>query len=205
MKRMGNQYITDVIGEEYKTWSHEEPVLIHAPMGTGKTYFCLNVLLPYVHSQGKKLVYVANRTALKQQVENDIPLEYRDSIITCSYQRFANINLYHQRVETSHQKKDVEIASGDYYVLDEAHYFLADSGFNLNIEKSFSLMQTLKRNNSTSVWIYMTATLSYLLLQLNFSESLGVSKTLNIPYLGQNMEGSATYDGDGYHFPYIVI
>ena len=91
---MSRQYISDKIGDDYKTWSSDKPVLIHAPMGAGKTHFCLNVLLPYVQSQGKRMVYVANRTALRQQVMKDIPDAYKDSIVTCSYQRFAKITPY---------------------------------------------------------------------------------------------------------------
>ena len=57
---MRTPYIADIIGEEYKEWDSSRPIIIHAPMGSGKTYFVLNVLLPYVHSKGKKLVYLAH-------------------------------------------------------------------------------------------------------------------------------------------------
>ena len=64
------KYITEEIGDSYKTWTAEKPVVIHAPTGSGKTFFILNRLLPYVAECGKRMVYLSNRSALKQQVEN---------------------------------------------------------------------------------------------------------------------------------------
>lgn len=82
-----------------------------------------------------------------------------------------------ENLDTSHAKENAEIISGDYFVLDEAHYFLADSSFNTEIEKSFSIMETLMAPKRGKVWIYMTATIPYLLLQLSSSEPVV------IPYL----------------------
>ena len=64
-------------------------------------------------------------------------------------------------------------------------------------------MEGLRKNNEGSVWIYMTATISYLLLQLNKYHSIQtVSSSLNIPYLNQGMGGVATYYRDNIEFLY---
>ena len=174
---MSKKFVANIIGEDYKTWNSQKPVIIHAPTGSGKTHFILNVLLPYVQSLGKRLVYIANRSALEQQVERDISDEYRDSIVTCSYQQLPY--LYAIRTKKNPDKRKFRmdaIASADYYVLDEAHYFLADSNFNTKVESCFRVLDSLKRKREDSVWIYMTATIAYLLLQLQ-------PPRIDIPYL----------------------
>lgn len=40
-------YVSDIIGEEYKTWKNGDIVLLTAPTGSGKTFFILNELLSY--------------------------------------------------------------------------------------------------------------------------------------------------------------
>lgn len=174
---MSKKFITDTIGDSYKTWDSQQPVIIHAPTGAGKTHFIVNVLLPYVQSLGKKLVYVANRSALERQVERDIPEQYRDSIVTCSYQQLPYLHSIQMKKTADPRKLKMDaIASADYYVLDEAHYFLADANFNTKVEACFAVLETLKGRNKHSIWIYMTATISYLLLQLRPPRT-------DIPYL----------------------
>ena len=174
------QHISDVIGEAYKTWTPEKPVLINAPMGAGKTYFALNVLLPYIQQNGKRMVYLANRAALQQQINQLIPGEYKNAITTCSYQRFANINFAGQRNDmrnaTERQKDDATLMNADYYILDEAHFFLSDSTFNMTIQQCYERMKEVQRRKRTSIWIYMTATMPYLLMFLSDPNIL-------IPYL----------------------
>lgn len=176
---MPNMYVADVIEESYKTWDSQKPVIIHAPTGTGKTHFILNVLLPYIQSQEKRLVYVANRSALEQQVQSDIPDRYRNSIVTCSYQQLPYFHYQRIKKVTDKRSSKMEaIASADYYVLDEAHYFLADASFNSKVEACFKVLEYLKSSNKNSVWIYMTATAPYLLLQLH-------QPRIDVPYLDE--------------------
>lgn len=160
---MAKQYVTDVIGEEYKEWVPDRPVIINAPMGAGKTFFVLNVLLPYVYSQGKTMVYVANRTALEMQVSHDIPEEYQSSIITCSYQEIA---YFHTDSRFEEDSRNNAIATASYYILDEAHYFLADASFNAKVEHCFKRLKVISEKNTQSIWVLMTGTIDYLLLQL---------------------------------------
>lgn len=187
---MSKKFISDLIGDSYQAWDSSKPVIIHAPMGSGKTYFVLNILLPYVQRQGKRLVYVANRSALELQVDRDIPNKYRDSIITCSYQRFANINLnaYNESIMSNeHMEMDRKLLFSDYYILDEAHYVLADSSFNIEIERCFSIMNGIQKKSSQSIWVYMTATIPYLLLHLQ-------KPRIEVPYLeGGNIGYDKTF------------
>lgn len=71
-------YITNEIGDGYKKWGESdwgtkpETIFISSPTGSGKTTFILNTFLPYWASKGKKLLYLVNRTILKEQLENNI-------------------------------------------------------------------------------------------------------------------------------------
>lgn len=72
-------YIGDIIGNEYKSWGepnllgiNPKAIFISSPTGSGKTTFILNTFLPYWASQGKKILYLVNRTILKEQLENKI-------------------------------------------------------------------------------------------------------------------------------------
>lgn len=180
--------VSDEIGESYKEWTPERPIIIHAPTGAGKTYFVLNILLPYIHHMGKKMVYLCNRSALQQQVENKLKNDpalspYKDTITTCSYQRFATFRVPGEtppdnlsNAERKQWEENVRLMRADYYILDEAHYFLADSGFNLRISDCLSRLKLLKTRKKDSIWIYMTATLPYLLLYLK-------PPNIKVPYL----------------------
>ena len=186
---MFGKYISDVIGSDYENWGSSKSVLIHAPMGTGKTHFILKVLLPYVKAQGKTLVYLANRSALQQQVENEVDAEFADAFISCSYQRFPKVKVkpadpfWGYKKETLEERRDRMMFSADYYVLDEAHYFLSDSTFNQSISACFERIKDIKRTHRNSIWIYMTATLPYLNLYLNYSDYAWMPTSFNRPYV----------------------
>lgn len=176
---MEKSYIADIIGEEYKEWDSSKSVVIHAPMGSGKTYFVLNVLLPYVHSKGGKIVYFVNRSALEEQVNKDIPDEYKKSITTCSYQRLPNfypLEIKENMIFNYGTKKEIQrmeaLISADYYILDEAHYFLTDTDFNTKIETCFEALADFNREKGDRILIFMTGTIDYLLLQLQWRNSL---------------------------------
>ena len=95
---MEQEYIADIIGEQYKSWynsdgtSINQPILISAGTGKGKTYFILHILLKYCAEKQRKLFYFVNRLALHRQLENEItelPEDMRQSITLVTYQAFA--------------------------------------------------------------------------------------------------------------------
>ena len=90
-------YISDVISDEYQQWKPGDIIIIHAQTGAEKTFFVLDKLLPFLKGEGKRLLYLANRTALRDQVELSYQEEYEDNIWTMTYQKFEKINLngYH--------------------------------------------------------------------------------------------------------------
>lgn len=136
-------WATDVISDDYINWS-KEIVLLGLGTGRGKTTFSLDVYCPYLIEQGKTVLYLCNRTELKNQIEK----------------RINESNLKDQITIRTYQKLQEQIKSGDdipifdIYICDEAHFFLADSEFNLYTDTSYDYL--IRQNNS--VVVFMTAT-----------------------------------------------
>lgn len=155
--------VSEYIKEEYKNWKEGSgmkggsEIFISAPTGSGKTYFVLNILLPYFYEQKKKILFLVNRRILKEQIETEIQrhvnFEMKDNIRVQSYQEIENsfrtIGKYKTR-DISGNLWDVEVELGMKYlaylqefncvVCDECHYFLADSNFNTNTIISFRVI-----------------------------------------------------------------
>ena len=60
-------YLSDVIGDKYKKWQ-KGFVLIKAGTGCGKTHFILTILTKYAMENNKKILFLVNRTKLKEQL-----------------------------------------------------------------------------------------------------------------------------------------
>lgn len=145
------QYISDIVGDDYKHWELGKTTIINTPTGSGKTHFILNKLLPYAASINEKILYLSNRSALRDQVNNSYDKNLLESISSLTYQKFVNSPF------------DQESRSSIYWVMDEAHYFLNDSQFNGNLLKCFEHIKKTKENH---VFLFLTATPAYLLLTL---------------------------------------
>lgn len=164
-KNITNITVTDVIGNEYQSWKPHDKVFISSPTGTGKTYFILKVLLPYVCQQRKKILYLVNRRILKEQLENELSrysFELKDQIKVELYQtiemNISNIK-YDLRVGMHHVFGYQSLPKSyeyDYVVCDECHYFLADSNYNTNTGLSFRWIQDLF---SAKIRIFLSATI----------------------------------------------
>ncbi len=66
------KYLSDVIGEEYKDWKPGQVIFLSAHTGAGKTYFILNKLVKFAAIEKKKILYLANRSILKKQIQEQI-------------------------------------------------------------------------------------------------------------------------------------
>lgn len=152
-------FTTDKIQDDYKKWAHGDIVIIHAQTGAGKTYFVLQKLLPFVAEHGKKLLYLSNRTALRDQIKMSYPSKFDNAIIPMNYQSFERVDLSRKNPS----KEGESILSCEYWVMDEGHYFLADGPFNSSV---LSCMANISEEKKNHVLIFMTATPQYLFLAL---------------------------------------
>ena len=64
---MAKQYVSDMIGDEYKSWKEGDHVIIATPTGSGKTTFVVSQLLKEALAHEKHVVYYCNRKVLRDQ------------------------------------------------------------------------------------------------------------------------------------------
>lgn len=143
MTERNKLYATDVIGEDYKKW-YREVILLGFGTGRGKTTFSLNTYCHYLISQEKTILYLCNRSKLKEQIEEKVNnSDLKDKVEILTYQKLQEL-----------LKSGDTIPTFDVYICDEAHFFLADSEFNLYTDVSYEYLISQK----DSVVIFMTAT-----------------------------------------------
>lgn len=171
------RYLSDYIKDAYKGWENGR-VVFDAGTGAGKTSFIINQLLPWALERSKKLgrlikiLLLCNRVSLKSQsirkiiecgvginlTQYDSPDALDEMELNASNSRFIRVWTY-QKIEYWQQRKPEWVKkwldSYTYIVCDEAHYFVADSGFNHTTELSF---QCIERLVPEKVVIYMSAT-----------------------------------------------
>ncbi|NRT32625.1 hypothetical protein BJV38_004790 [Clostridium beijerinckii] len=79
-KVLNLKWVTDAIGQDYKTWRKGDIIRIQAQTGTGKTYFITGDkthkgLIDTIEDY-EKMIYICNRTELKKQIKKDLLEKY---------------------------------------------------------------------------------------------------------------------------------
>lgn len=157
------QYITDLVGEDYKNW--HGIVVLDAGTNSGKTYFILKTLLPWAYERRKRILILCNREALRNQIERDvnrlgsIEVSYEDydpalggivnkPAIDNKYEHTICVETY-QWLETFLQRNEdaakTYLRSFDYIVSDEYHYMVTDASFNDHVDARPTLPCVLRR------------------------------------------------------------
>lgn len=193
-------WIADGIGDDFKQWQTKNDinsqrkfeqkltistpenshVFIESATGTGKTSFILNKLLPYAIEKNRHILYVSNRTALLQQVENEVATRFNDNLIEITKQsssyaykdskrnnvpyRFLkleysnfHIGLCNYHSLTNFLKTIREYGIEFYYIIfDEIHFFIEDALFN---PWTYQIYLTILNQFPNSVFIMLSATM----------------------------------------------
>ena len=138
------KYVSELIGEDYKSWD-KETIILDCETGTGKTYFCIRILGTFAQSCNLKILYLCNRTKLKQDIVDEVWFgDLTDTIDVMSYQKLQNELML-----------NVELPHYDYIIADECHYFFSDSEFNDCTDISFHYLMGQRKN---SVILLVSAT-----------------------------------------------
>lgn len=159
--------IADRLGFDKTVLKNPEPVLIQAPTGFGKTWWVINVVIPYVLQIEGKILIASNRVAASAQLKLDVVklVEGEKSKWTKSpyldilndQEDFNNVKivtlqrLYHflNSEEGRAYSKKVSVV-----IIDECHYFVADSSFN---RETVRLWDMLPQTFTRAKRIYLSA------------------------------------------------
>lgn len=144
---MAKQFLTNIIGEDYRNWKKGETVLITAGTGAGKTSFVKNKLNLFCCCRDEKILFLSNRTNLRKQTENDV-----EALARINFNQITIKN--YQEVEAICRTEKYDLSQYDVIVMDEAHYFFTDSAFNNKTD--LFLREVIGDNNVIKV--FMTAT-----------------------------------------------
>lgn len=144
-KKLNLKYVSDVIGNEYKKWKKGDRILLNSQTGTGKSYFCLNVLAPYAKKCNEKILVLANRKVLCEQIQKDIPKTLNNTITVWSYQKLNQMIIKDENMNLNF----------DYIICDEFHYVVNDS-FTGKTHITFNKL--VKEYNPDAIRIYISAT-----------------------------------------------
>lgn len=171
-KKLELDWVTDIIGEDYKTWKNGDVITVEAQTGTGKTHFVINTLINYMLNY-EKMIYICNRVGLKRQIiiqllkkyNMDIPmkdekvdLEELDKIETI---KNITVTLYHNIANTimfnKYMNASYTLDCYNYIICDECHFFFTDAGFyNKSI---YAFNELIKDRHRMSKTVYISATM----------------------------------------------
>lgn len=166
------RWLVNGIQEDYKNWlprgveRHQKAsrIFIESPTGTGKSSFILDKLFPFAAESNYNILYLANRSALNQQIKNALArkLEVKGKIkkdeatfyLPGSFCCLTVIN--YQAISLNPMALKMFLSDYAYIVFDEAHFFVEDSLFNA---KTGLLLKSVLNESPDAVWIFLSATL----------------------------------------------
>ena len=103
-----HKYFSELIGDSYKEWENTR-IILEGGTGTGKTYFIMNILGVYAQETSKSILYLCNRSGLKNQTYDEVKkLGLRNTIYVTTYQSLQ-----------SRITRKEEIPKYDYVIVDE--------------------------------------------------------------------------------------
>jgi hypothetical protein len=137
------QFLSNIIGDEYKEWKNEK-VILDCGTGRGKTYFVLKKLCSFASYEGKSVLYLCNRNKLKEQIEREV----------AKYNLYNVTVMNYQKLQKDINNRTYENGNYDYVIADEIHYIFMDSSFNYYTDLIYEYLFEQQEN----VVVYMSAT-----------------------------------------------
>lgn len=167
--------IADLVKEAYEGWRNGTRIVFDAGVNSGKTYFILNILLPWAHKKHWKILYLCNRIPLRDQIQqeverlgktvkevghwdNDLKQIVYETRIENKYEDTIRVETY-QWMESfckGNPKGAMDyLKSFNYIVADEYHYLLTDAAINKYIDLSYVTLNDMTKYRPV---IFMSAT-----------------------------------------------
>lgn len=171
--KLNVQYVTDVIGEEYKKWRSGDVVKIKTQTGSGKTYFIKNSLIPYIDELNAlkifndfKVLILTNRINLSRQIKKDLLIKYKEKIPKKledidKHKQINNVTImsYQGLNEIISNDSDFNLNYYNYVICDEIQYLFDDS-WNGRVYEVLNCLINQKCENT--IKIFMSATMEQL-------------------------------------------
>lgn len=189
-KKLNLRWVSDVIGDEYKAWKKGDIVSIQAQTGTGKTFFITGNkeklgLVDYAKRYGERILYICNRTNLKNQIKKDLLIKFGHEVPYLKNEKgeyvinedgkkeldlealekittIENVTIcsyhaiqYSEMVGNNNNRSDYE-----WIIADECHYIFSDASFNFTTRLSFNFL--FKNYTPFSIKIFISATMEEL-------------------------------------------
>ena len=166
------RWLVNGIQEDYKNWlprgveRHQKAsrIFIESPTGTGKSSFVLDKLFPFAAEKNYNILYLANRSALNQQIRNAVARKLKvkgkikkDEATFYLPESFCCLTVInYQAISLDSTALETFLSDYAYIVFDEAHFFVEDSLFNA---KTGLLLKSVLDASPDAVWIFLSATL----------------------------------------------
>lgn len=64
--------ITELVKENFENWRTGTRIIFDAGVNSGKTYFILNILLPWAYQKHWKILYLCNRVPLRNEIQREV-------------------------------------------------------------------------------------------------------------------------------------
>lgn len=164
--KLKREYISDLIGNDYKNWTNGDRILINSPCGTGKTYFIKNLIVERKHTG---FLIVSNRTNLKKQYWKDLR----------GCKNFTSI--CYQTLQKELQKDNDYMKQYAIIVFDELHHLLDSANYDKYTDIIYN--EIINGDYSKNIMIFLSATVGRFknILKTNFN-NLKVYEQLTIDY-----------------------
>ncbi len=164
------EWVSNVIGDEFKKWKSGTGIFIDCQTGTGKSYFVERTLLSYCIENKKTMLYICNRINLKRQVKLDIAeaqgidlssydmeaIDKLEQIGKCTIMTYHKIQNYKIReIYNADAQNELIDSYYDYIIMDEVQYINHDSSFVGKIQYFYN--NYFPRVINQSIMIYLSA------------------------------------------------
>lgn len=168
-------HITELVKENFKNWRSGTRIIFDAGVNSGKTYFILNILLPWAYQKHWKILYLCNRVPLRNEIQREVERLGKTEEKVGHWNHDLRQIVYESRVKNKYKdtirvetyqwmeafcKANPEgamdyLKSFRYIVADEYHYLLTDATINKYIDFSYVTLNELTKYRPV---IFMSAT-----------------------------------------------